>query len=116
MGKFLKGAVTILVLSLPNFVWGQSDVNEGVHAAKSELAPMEFSWYRDCAEPITQKQQESIENSTESTMTVVRVPRQLVCLSHVYESPRPSLHQLNRYDNGLPATAMLSSEIYFREY
>ena len=111
MGNYMKGAITILVLSIPNFILGQAVESAPIKVENLELAPMEFSWYRDCKSEIAWQDREDTNN--EIVFRIVRISRTpLACVAQ----PSTQLHHLNRYDNGLPATAMLSSEIFFREY
>lgn len=113
MGKYMKGAITILVLSIPNFILGQAVEAAPIEVEKSEIAHMEFSWNRNCASDIAWQ---DIDRGEPQLREVVRRTR--ACTTYLVYIPAQSeqLHQLNRYDNGMPATAMLSSEIYFREY
>lgn len=113
MGKYMKGAITILVLSIPNFIWGQAVVAAPIEVEKSEIAPMEFSWNYDCVSDMTWQDMDRGEPQLGEVMKKTRA-----CTTYLVYVPAQSeqLHQLNRYNNGMPATAMLSSEIYFREY
>lgn len=113
MGKYMKGAITILVLSIPNFILGQAVEAAPIEVEKSKIAPMEFSWNRNCASDIAW--QERASNDEDEKTVLMVVTELIVCPARSVVEPI-QVHQLNRYDNGMPATAMLSSEIYFREY
>lgn len=116
-GKYVKRAITILVLSIPNFMWGQAVFEKPSPAQieRLEIAPLQFSWE---TEKVQQSKMSKMDMGKE---VIIRVqsrrttPIFFVC-QIVTVRTESILPRLNRYDNPAVAIGMMSSELYYREY